>query len=83
MVWYVPDIPRQRAAPAKKQANAKTSDGAAESYLGLITVYKTAATLENTTAPTKWEYMLTVSLCKYPKLAKDFLKDDDGGRYPE
>jgi len=38
MVWYVPDIPRHNAAPAKKNEKARISDGAAVSYLGLMVV---------------------------------------------
>lgn len=64
IVWYVADMPRHAAVPAKKKLNAIISACVAVSYRKAMALCRTIADGIVMNAGRRWVYMLTVSLCK-------------------
>lgn len=73
-------MPRHKAAPRKKQPKAITSDASAVAYLGRTVVYRRAPPIVKKSAPSRCVYIFTDSLCRYPRLLKDFWNEPDSGR---
>jgi hypothetical protein len=86
-VWYAALMPRQQAAPAKKQPRAATSAGPADAYRGPTRPhahhrYSPSPAAAKAAAPTRCVQMLTLSLCRYSRLASDRATLCDVARYP-